>query len=115
VPSDPMVARFQAKGIPTLISDSLTPLPLLEKALQDAPQLILQWIGRSGHSHPVVPHLLQDHRASLAACILYRHPHQAQYLASILPPQRIPFLHLYATTPQAQTLALHYLLGPMSP
>lgn len=113
--ADPMVARFQAKGIPTLISDSLTPLPLLEKALQDAPQIILQWIGGSDQSHPVVPHLLQDHLASLAACILYRHPHQAQSLASILAPQRIPFLHLYATTPQAQTLALHHLLGPMSP
>ncbi len=113
--ADPMVARFQAKGIPTLISDSLTPLPLLEKALRDAPQIILQWIGGSGQSHPVVPHLLQDHLASLAACVLYRHPHPAQSLASILPPQRIPFLHLYATTPQAQTLALHHLLGPMSP
>ena len=110
----PAVQRLQMQGITTLISDGLMPLPLLEKALQDAPHIFFQWIGGSQGVHPVVTHLLQDHLPKISGCIFYQHPAQARQWSPILAKNGIPHLHIYGKTPQAQAFALDYLLRSRS-
>lgn len=112
----PLVQHFHRLGIPTLISDTLLPLPLLEQVLKAAPRILFQWLGGLDRPDPVIEHLLGEHWGSLGACIFYRQPERYQRVVSRLRPQSvtqppIPCLHVFDTTYLAQTLALSRLLG----
>ncbi|NJO86141.1 MAG: hypothetical protein HC818_05910, partial [Synechococcaceae cyanobacterium RM1_1_27] len=98
----------------TLISDGLMPLPLLEKALQEAPHIFFQWIGGSQGVHPLVTHLLQDHLTKLSACIFYQHAAQAGQWSPILAKNGIPHLHIHSRTGHAQAFALDSFLRSRS-
>lgn len=76
-PHAPALAAATAHGVSTLISDRLTPLPLLESALDQATGLMVQWFlpdrSRCGSIDPssLMCHVLREHREQIRVVVVY--------------------------------------------